>query len=1387
MRILSLIIYLNLFLYLPFLFKDPSVREDSSREVKTVIQIQDELKRCFSDIREIPTEQKRLSLDSVIPQDRTSQDCKGPEFVKELTNEQTKSWKNAVENWLSRPHPLHHPAPVGTAKTADKLPSPLLSIPNTREQQALMSQNKFIQDVQICQTGGAEQQRAFARTQADDGISMQLKGDSRVREQNTGPPLVSLVTKKAEHREDRTGSAEQQRAFARTQADDGILRQLKGDHGAPEQDTRPPLVPPVTKKAEHREDWTGSAEQRERAFARTQTDDGVLRQLKGDSSIGERDTRPPLVTLVTKKVEHREDPRLKRHSVDGEPSPELESPNPVKGNDSMPYNAQNALMAQGVISSSVSTSTSSVINQQVKYQVNDEYVRSVVGKLQLPKHKDLAYQVSVNDGTRKALEILKQKEESKTITADDAKKDEGKLVTAVRNNDGKFPKKGNLSVPKDKEKLSVKERVALLQRKEHKETRKEKREESSERPEKKKARISKDVEKNDAPVEKPEKAVVQIPIPELSDDSFPAISSKSLEMLKSPPSNTGPTSKAPKLKLILKPRNKNEPSAGQGINNSKLSEQKPTDVPDETKSENRDKPDLGEVNRDRRSIDSPVAMDLSPLSPPCISGSVSPITVVSSKGRYNPVSSSKAAPATPVNSTPASSSFPFSPPFPQGPFRSLVSPVGFHGQSMSITPSSGSAPSIPGINPTSSTPSSTPMPFVPPVPASPVLTPTSVAPPPPALPMATTLPPANAPPTTIPHGLYPPAINSMPPRIGNLPTSVPLGVRPPVDSPLFTVPQPPAFPGNVQKRNSLDSVPTNISSSPGMFPPTLPGQQWTPPAQGLPFPHPRQPAVNIPPASLPRPSHPLTMVRPPVFVQQLGPSPQVNPLTVQQPNTSQQFGFPPVEALRFGVPPATPQRMPFMHPPSLPNMVPLPPQLGGISGTPMAPFFQQMSFQQRPTGFWLAPVKTPAVSDANLGRMPLHHNSVQKQANGSVPSSSHKSSDPVKRYSRSDDGAKGKRDDKKAEKSVIQKKNSDEMNPKEENSVNKPSLEVYEVKEHVLNTSDISDECVSESDKLKTVSATEEKTSEEDALGTDAGKELSADHFEQPWDKNGIKDFNNLQVDETHMHKEKPLEPMLTSDALSSKSEQELSVIDDVEEDKCVEMKDGDDFVSTKRISQAQQASPMVTSDALSSKSEQELPVVDGVEEDKCAEMKDGDDFVSRMRISQAQQASPMLTSDAPSSKSEQELPVVDGGEEDKCAEMNDGDNFVSRKRISEAQQPKNSYGESQTSSFKSTVVSTESSCNNSSNVLKTQNRDQLVEENISFPTSLVTNYVTEAEQTSIKAVKKIYDILRNNASEPQPETSMTNQEPENPCKQDEPDKPDIPEPVVHMDEGGII
>ena len=1312
------------------------MREDSSREVKTVIQIQDELKRCFSDIREIPAEQKRLSLDSVIPQDRTSQDSKGPEFVKELTNEQTASWKSAVETWLSRPHPLHHPAPDSTATTADKLPSPLLSVPKTREQQAVMSQNKFIQDVQICQTGGSEQQRAFARTQADDGISRQLKGDSRVREQSTGPPLVPLVTKKVEHREDRTGSAERQRAFARTQADDGILRQLKGDHGVPEQDTRPPLVPPVTKKVEHREDWTGIAEQ-QRAFDRTQADDGVLRQLKGDSRIAERDTRPPLVPLVTKKVEHREDPRLKRHSVDGEPSPELESPNPVTGNDSMPYNAQNALMAQGVISSSVSSSTSSLTNQQVKYQVNDETVRSVLGKLQPPKHKDLAYQVSVNDGTRKALEILKQKEESKTVTTDDAKKDEGKLVTGVRKNDRKSPKKGNLSVPKDKEKLSVKERVALLQSKEHKETRKEKRQEPSERPEKKKARISKGLEKNDAPVEKPEKAVVESPIPELSDDSFPAISSKSLEMLKSPPSNAGPTSKAPKLKLILKPRNKNEPFVGQGVNNSKSSEQKPTDVPDETKSDNRDKPDLGEVNRDRRSIDSPVAMDLSPLSPPCISGSVSPITVVSSKGRYNPVASSKAAPATPVNSTPAPSSFPFSPPVPQGPFRSPVSPVGFHGQSMSITPSSGSSPSIPGINLTSSTPSSTPMPFVPPVPASPVLTPTSVAPPPPALPMATSIPPANAPPTTVPHGLYPPAINSMPPRIGSLPTSVPLGVRPPVDSPLFTVPQPPAFPGNVQRRNSLDSVPTNVSSSPGMFPPTLPGQQWTPPAQGLPFPHPRQPAMNIPPASLPRPSHPLTMVRPPVFLQQLGPS-QVNPLTVQQANTSQQFGFPPAEALRFGVPPATLQGMPFMLPPSLPNVVPLRPQLGGISGTPMAPFFQQMSFQQRPAGFWLAPVKTPAVSDANLGRMPLHHNSVQKQANGSVPSSSRKSSDPVKQYSRSDDGAKGERDDKKAEKSVLQKKNSDEMNCEEENSVNKPSLEVYEAKEHVLNTSDISDECVSESDKLKTVSATEEKTSEEDALGTDAGKELSADHFEQPRDKNEIKDFNNLQVGETYMHEETTLEPMLTSDALSSKSEQELSVID-------------------------------------------------GGEEDKCAEMKDGDDFVSRKRISEAQQASPMLTSDALSSKSEQELPVVDGVEEDKCAKMNDGDNFVSRKRISEAQQPNNFHGESQTSSFQSTVMSTESSSNKSSNVLKTQNRDQLVEENISFSTSLVTNYVTEAEQTSIKAVKKIYDILRSNASEPQPETSMTNHEPENPCKQDEPDKPDIREPDVHMDEGGII
>ena len=1206
------------------------MREKSSREVKTVSQIQDELKRCFSDIREISAEQKRLSLDSVIPQNKPSQDSKGPEFVKELTNEQTASWKSAVENWLSRPHPLHYPA-----KTADKLPSPLVSIPKTTEQQAEMSQNKSIQGVQICQTGGAEQQRAFATTKADDGILRQLKGDNRVREQNTRPPIVPLATKKVEHREDRTGSAEQQRAFARTQADDGILRQLKGDN-----------------------------------------------------SVGERDTRPPLVPLVTKKVEHREDPRLKRHSVDGEPSPELESPNAVAVNDSMPYNAQNALVAQGVISSSVSTSTSSLTNQKVKFQVNDESVRSLLGKLQLSKHKDLAYQVSVNDGTRKALEILKQKEESKTVTTDDVTKNKGKLAIAVRKNDGKSPKKGNLSVTKDKEKLSVKERVALLQSKEHKETRKEKRQEPLERPEKKKARISKGLEKNDGPVEKPEKAVVQNPIPELSDDSFPAISSKSLEMLKNPLSNAGLTSKATKLKLILKPRNKNEPSAEQGINNSKSSEQNPTEVLDETKLDNKDQADLGEEKRDGRSLESPVAMDLSPLSPPCISGSISPITVVSSKGIYNPVASSKASPTTTVNSTPALSSFPFSPPVPQGPFRSPVSPVGFFGQSVSITPSSGSAPSIPGINPTSSTPSSAPVPFVPPVPASPVLTPTSVAPPPAALPMAPPLPPANGPPTTVPHGFCPPAI-SMPPRIGSLATSVPLGVRPLVDSPLFTVPQPPAFPGNVQRRNSLDSLPTNVSSSPGMFPPTLPGQQWTPHVQGLPFPHPRQPAVSIPPAALPRPSHPLTMVRPPVFSQQLGPSPQVNPLPVHHPNTSQQFRFPPVEALRFGVPPATLQGLSFMLPPSLPNMVPLPPQLGGISGTPMAPFLQQMSFQQRPAGFWLAPMKTPAASDANLSRMPLHHNSVQKCANGSVPSSSHKSSSPVKQHSRSDDVAKGERDVEKAEKSVDQKKNSDGICPKEQNSVNKPSLEVYEVMEHVLNTSDISDECVSESEKLKTVSATEEKTREEDALGTDAEKELSADHFEQPRDKNEMKDFNNLQVDETQTHGEKPLEPMLTSDALSSKSEQKL--------------------------------------------------------------------------------------------------PVIDGEEEVECAKMKDQDDFVSRKSISEAQQPKNSYSESQTSSFASTVVSTESSSNESSNVLETQNIDQLVEGSISFPTFLVTNYVTEAEQTSIRAVNKIYDILRRNASEPQPEASMSNQEPENPCKQDEPDKPYIPEPAVHMDEGGII
>ena len=149
-----------------------------------------------------------------------------------------------------------------------------------------------------------------------------------------------------------------------------------------------------------------------------------------------------------------------------------------------------------------------------------------------------------------------------------------------------------------------------------------------EKPKKKRVKLSKETEKGDALLEMPEKPNVQSAVPELSEDPFPAILSKSLESLKSPTSNSDRASKVPKLKLILRNRNTKEPSAGLEV------ESKVDKLTEKTEEANpmQDEKDAslpGKISECRKSVESPVAMDISPQrTTPCTSGSVSPITVV---------------------------------------------------------------------------------------------------------------------------------------------------------------------------------------------------------------------------------------------------------------------------------------------------------------------------------------------------------------------------------------------------------------------------------------------------------------------------------------------------------------------------------------------------------------------------------------------------------------------------------------------------------------------------------------------------------------------------------------------------------------------------------------
>lgn len=990
-----------------------------------------------------------------------TQDSLASEYEKELTSEQAVSWKNAVESWLSRPHPL----------------------------------------------GGTDVESQ--RTAADSSVT---KANKLSSSSSVPKPRMSAA------------------------------------------------LLPVDASLQEAQAKTSSSTEQHKTIPAKHVDGSALKQLKSDSRVAKQDSRPPAVPLVTRKVEHREDPRLKRRSLDAEPSPELKSPQPLVASYSMPYNAQNALQAQGVIvaSNSVETSTTtSSVSSHGKNQLNDESIRSVLDKI-LPKQRDSGYQVNLDDGTIRALElirqqeskrrnsdpedegsrILKQKEDSRRRKSGSQDRHEvsmdtntsGKSVATVRTSDEKSVKKNHVSATQDQHKKRETDQVntvgvnvpvlsAQEQGKEHSESRKGKRQVPADMSEKKRPKVTRleKSENHDVLSESSEKPVLQSVVPELSEDSFPAISAESLKTSKIPP------------KLILRNKTAKETSAQLAGENTEPSEYKIADQPREINSQkdDQDQSALSDIRQNRKSLESPVAMDISPqCTTPSALGTVSPITVVSAKGRYTQTAPPPVAPTTPVHSSPVypspvSSTYPFSPPVPQGPYRSPISPVMPPGP-MQFCPSStpvASSESLPGVHPISSLPSAGPAGFIPPSQTVSAFPPTSA------------IPPVPVPPVT----------------------SVAPGMGPATGSPSFPVP-PPAHPGIIERKNSADPIPSATSPSPGSYPPAFPGQQWTslPRNQGFGF------LQTCPP--LPRSALPPAIGRPPVFPQQLGGLPQVTPLPgppVERPVVQPQgVGFVPIAAPRFPALPGTPQVAPFglpQGPRPLAPMGPAPPQLRSVTGTPqmIQPMFgtipqflphvpfqvPSMAASQRPLGYWEAPLMTSAVSTTHMGRPPPHHSSGQKhlkESTASVPSQ--KSSDPGKCHAKKDIRAKNNIKaknvigDEKLQESSRKENSSDSKGDASVQVVNedKPSTQ-EKLKEAVESKPNVSGDCETKSKKLNPADSVERKTSESGMPKNEPKEVLVMGSAEEKGDARNVE---KLKSDETHMQEL----GKLTSDRLTQDS-----------------------------------------------------------------------------------------------------------------------------------------------------------------------------------------------------------------------------------------------------------
>ena len=1136
-----------------------SVREKDFGEVKTVSQIQKELKRQFSakvDVKEKPIDKRRHSLDSARPAFTSVSSSKEmpdiPDFLlqssdKGLTSEQTVSWKRAVESWLSRPHPLG-----GTEGDFQKMITQSSSsvpayVPKPRVPASAASLNLPVQDVHVRSSGSNEQQRVFS-----------------------GKQDVNLRT---------SVNAEQHREFS-------------GQQDLPIRSTSTEQQKVVSGQQDSHARYSGNTEQ-QRVFLGKNAD-VLLWQLK-QGNVAKQDSTPAVPPLVVRKVEHRQDPRLKmRRSLDEELFTGSTSSSIPNTNNGMPYNAKESLQAQGVKlnttsvpSMTVTTSSTTTTTQQPKYQVNSEFLKELLDKMKLQKPEKTTYQVTVVDDIRRYLDMMKNQEglqRSKPESQDakivaKATKTDVELVTT---SDEKSVKRSSSSVSATQEKGKrfkmdqvnpVKEKVPIATAvlptppsgertmNSSSESRKEEKQTPARRPEKKVMKVSQEKEPKqhkDSPKSQAAtastKPVEQTAVPELSEAPPPAISS--LDTLTSPQSTSDKLPKAPKLKLILKKRDSKEVSAQPSSDdNSELPGNKLAKEPKET--EHEEKADL---RAERKSLDSPVSMD---LSPQCTTptGSASPITVVSSKGRYHSQVTPTTTPTT-APTAPVSSAFPFNPPLPQGPYRSPIS--------------TGPCTSLPR-------------------PPQPPLHPVLFPPP---------FPPAPTSGTSAPPVLHSPSVSSAPPG-----GSLPFGSPPPTSSTFALhspiTPVPPMTPS----ATSVPSGPLPSSSSFPPLPPAPPGlqhhdQQWAAPLphnQRFGFPTNMPPLPGIVPLSpsdvpqwaansslsrpvLPPPGLPPTGGRPHHVFPQSAPFPRPVPeMPVVQP---QGVGFPPIGVPRFnGLPmPPTPPRLPHLGGvPAAPQMMPVRPMYGIM---PSSLQFPPPPPPPAPIGYWVAPIKTtPVPSGKPKGYADVipSQSTEQKYSKESTSSTSKKNEDSERDESRKEDKrdlgvAKVQKDDKETNKETGSECSKGEASVKTMVDLEKSSAQTGDQTNATTSKSEMADADSPKEDKGLTAGNSDKNATpnKENVTDTEAIKEAVCEVklTSRKAEEAGAKDSEIPLLDQMSVNepKESPMQIASTHDSTCSEEnpnlgETERKAFNDdstKHKDEDVVKNDGVDYVSRK-------------------------------------------------------------------------------------------------------------------------------------------------------------------------------------------------------------------------------